>query len=206
MSTETPWTDDMIAEARRHYDAGLSAAAIARDMGLSKGAIHGKMFRLGWQRSKTIETTIWNDDLVATMRQLFDLGFGERVIAKRIGASLGAVSGKIQRLGWERGGRPKPAPEPRTQAPRRPTAPPPPKPASARIVVPLRETPCQWPTWTMKDDVYWAQIAAGRSPVCGEPTVVRRDDAGQPVRCQYCYEHCALAFRERALRNGLRAV
>jgi hypothetical protein len=42
-----PWRDDQIAELRRLWERGLTGSEIAQSLGMSRGAVIGKLNRLG---------------------------------------------------------------------------------------------------------------------------------------------------------------
>jgi len=195
MTVETKWTDDMLAELRRHFDAGTGGLRIAEALGISRGAVLGKIHRLGWERGQVFPETRWTDELVAELRTYFDKGLTDRAIGGKMGLSKGTISGKLARMKWVR---PPSAPQaPRPAAPR-PAAPrhrPAAQPAARSVPALPVGSPCLWPSWTMKDDAYWSLIAAGVPPRCGKPSTVRYDDFGRPVACQYCLEHAARAFQ-----------
>jgi GcrA cell cycle regulator len=49
-SSQTTWTTERIARLKRHIDDGMSCAQIAREIGLSRNAVIGKINRLGLSR------------------------------------------------------------------------------------------------------------------------------------------------------------
>jgi GcrA cell cycle regulator len=53
-TSETPWTPALITELTQLWDEGLSTAAIARRLGLSKNAVVGKAHRLGLSRENPL--------------------------------------------------------------------------------------------------------------------------------------------------------
>lgn len=50
MAGKPQWTDEDVALLRERFDAGDSAQAIANRLGLSRGAVCGKLHRLGLSR------------------------------------------------------------------------------------------------------------------------------------------------------------
>ena len=74
MTVETPWTNDMLAELRRHFDAGTGGLRIAEALGISKGSVLGKIHRLGWERGQVFPETRWTYELDAELRTYFDKG------------------------------------------------------------------------------------------------------------------------------------
>jgi GcrA cell cycle regulator len=52
--TQTTWTTERVALLKNRIDAGLSCAQIAREIGVSRNAIIGKVNRLGLSRFKSI--------------------------------------------------------------------------------------------------------------------------------------------------------
>ena len=48
----SPWTTERVAMLRTYFNAGLSCAQIAQEIGVSRNAVIGKMNRLGLSRGR----------------------------------------------------------------------------------------------------------------------------------------------------------
>ena len=48
----SPWTTERVAMLRSYFNAGLSCAQIAQEIGVSRNAVIGKMNRLGLSRGR----------------------------------------------------------------------------------------------------------------------------------------------------------
>lgn len=53
-SLKPTWTDERVELLRRHFQAGLSCSEIAREIGVSRNAVIGKIFRLHLSRPKRV--------------------------------------------------------------------------------------------------------------------------------------------------------
>jgi GcrA cell cycle regulator len=51
-TTPPTWTDERIAQLKRHFEAGLSCREIAADIGVSRNAVIGKLSRLNLTRGR----------------------------------------------------------------------------------------------------------------------------------------------------------
>lgn len=117
----------------------------------------------------------WPPERLARLRALFEQGLSHALIAGRMGAARGAISGKIARLGWRRG-ETAVSLGPASQVQAAP-APPVLDPARMKRLEQLAARECHWPTLEDADGV---QLFCG----CRRP-------GGQ----RYCPGHQARAFR-----------
>jgi hypothetical protein len=77
-------------------DQGMSAAQIAKALGLTRGQVLGKIRRLGL---KTNPKTEWPAGTAEKMTELIGKGLSHSGIAKALGLTRGQVLGKMRRLG-----------------------------------------------------------------------------------------------------------
>lgn len=158
----------------------------------------------------------WNDDRVATLKQLVAAGYSAGRIAEQLGGvSRNAVIGKAHRLklslsgstehrSWSRGSRriPRPRREPRLRLPRPVVARPvkgrpelePVTPAITPLLVTmfdLQPTHCRWPYGDPRKPGFG---------FCGHarPTIVVNGDAVPDPTCSYCEVHFGEGTRRSA--------
>jgi hypothetical protein len=105
---ETPWTAEQTETMTRLWNSGLSASLIAPQVGFSRGAVLGKLNRLGLlnRRPTTMPTVrtsrLWPEENVALLRRLYAEGEPFEKIALACGVSKASVRNKAQNLGLRR--------------------------------------------------------------------------------------------------------
>jgi len=105
---ETPWTAEQTETMTRLWNSGLSASLIAPQVGFSRGAVLGKLHRLGLlnRRPTTMPTVrtsrLWPEENVAPLRRLYAEGESYETIALACGVSKASVRNKAQNLGLRR--------------------------------------------------------------------------------------------------------
>jgi hypothetical protein len=108
-----PWTDAQLDALARAYKAGeRNINALAANHGRTAVAVNFKLVRLHLKEPQT--TSMWDEATVTRLTSLWEAGHTTGHIAKEIGRSRSAVSGKLDRLGYFRGGqvvRPSDAPQ-----------------------------------------------------------------------------------------------
>ena len=108
MNGGTTWTAEQTATLTRLWNSGLSASLIARQVGFSRGAVLGKLHRLGLlnRRPTTMPTVrtsrLWPEENVALLRRLYAEGKSYETIALACGVSKASVRNKAQNLGLRR--------------------------------------------------------------------------------------------------------
>lgn len=97
------WSDERIAELKRHFDAGLNNPQIAAAMGATLCSVVGKLRRLGLKRSE--QFTIWTDERIEELKRLFKENLSASETAAEMGGGFTRMSiiGKWHRLGLRRG-------------------------------------------------------------------------------------------------------
>jgi len=50
----SPWSNDRIDQLKRCFDAGLTCSQIAREIGVTRNAVIGKMNRMGLSRPRDV--------------------------------------------------------------------------------------------------------------------------------------------------------
>ena len=108
MNGGTTWTAEQTATLTRLWNSGLSASLIAPQVGFSRGAVLGKLHRLGLlnRRPTTMPTVrtsrLWPEENVALLRRLYAEGESYETIALACGVSKVSVRNKAQNLGLRR--------------------------------------------------------------------------------------------------------
>jgi len=108
MNGGTTWTAEQTATLTRLWNSGLSASLIAPQVGFSRGAVLGKLHRLGLlnRRPTTMPTVrssrLWPEENVALLRRLYAEGESYETIALACGVSKASVRNKAQNLGLRR--------------------------------------------------------------------------------------------------------
>ena len=93
MNGGTTWTAEQTATLTRLWNSGLSASLIAPQVGFSRGAVLGKLHRLGLlnRRPTTMPTVrtsrLWPEENVALLRRLYAEGESYETIALACGVS-----------------------------------------------------------------------------------------------------------------------
>jgi hypothetical protein len=90
-STDQKWSAALIRKMTRLADQGMSAAQIAKALGLTRGQVLGKMHRLGL-KTKNPRKKRLNAALVEKMTELA----GQRLSAAQIGQAFGLTRGQAR--------------------------------------------------------------------------------------------------------------
>jgi hypothetical protein len=92
------WSAALIRKMTRLADQKMSAAQIARALGLTRGQVLGKMHRLGI-KTKTPPNKRLNAAVVEQLKELAGQEMSAARIAEVLGLTRGQVLGKLHRLG-----------------------------------------------------------------------------------------------------------
>jgi GcrA cell cycle regulator len=93
----TSWTDERIALLKKLWCQDKSAGQIAKQLGISRGAVMGKLNRLHLLGSgKKSKLTPEGEE---TLKQLWTNGVSQRVISKQLGVSRTCIYLKASKLG-----------------------------------------------------------------------------------------------------------
>ena len=97
-STEQKWSAALIQKMTRLADQEMSAAEIAKALGLTRGQVLGKMSRLGL-KTKSRRKKWLNTALVEKMTELAGQRLSANQIGKALGLSRGQAKYRMERLG-----------------------------------------------------------------------------------------------------------
>ena len=75
------WTEERVALLKARVDAGLTCAQIAREIGVSRNAVIGKVSRLGLSRVVVVQPTAYGRDNRCTLAAIAEFGNDARGIA-----------------------------------------------------------------------------------------------------------------------------
>lgn len=175
-NTETSkWTPEQIGVLTGHVTAGLTCNQIAKQMGLTKSGVIGKIHRLGLKLNTPPEPT-WEADSVAALKMAIQEGLGIAATSRRLGKSTNSCRAKAGRLGLTFG-KAAGVPIPRAPAPDKvvipmPIAAPqePAGPSSGYSLIDLPAKGCKFPL----------DLASADVMMCGKP---RGED---PAYCPGC--------------------
>jgi hypothetical protein len=99
---ETVWTAERVQRLEELWRAGHSAALVARELGITRGAVIGKVNRLDLPErvtSTSATASIWPPERVRRLEELWWAGHSAALIARELGVTRGAVIRKARRLG-----------------------------------------------------------------------------------------------------------
>jgi hypothetical protein len=91
-SIDQRWSAALIRKMTRLADQGMSAAQIAKALGLTRGQVLGKMHRLGLKTKNPPKKKWLNTALVEKMTELV----GQRLSAAQIGQAVGLTHGQAR--------------------------------------------------------------------------------------------------------------
>lgn len=97
------WTPERVSELQRLRQLGMSDREIGRAMGLSRGQVAGKLYRLsGYRRGRTeaeriqrIRDDVANDDAIVMAALVAD-GRSRASVAAEFGVSIGKVNRAVE--------------------------------------------------------------------------------------------------------------
>jgi hypothetical protein len=96
--TDQKWSAAQIRKVTRLADEGMSAAQIAKALGLTRGQVLGKMHRLGL-KTKNLPRKWLNTALVERMTKLADHQLSANQIGKALGLTRGQARYRMGQLG-----------------------------------------------------------------------------------------------------------
>lgn len=184
------WPVERIEILKTMHAAGEFLSTIGNALGLSRGAVAGKIHRLKLPKrgrgSERQADDTWDEDKAEILKTMWAAGVQIKVIGRTIGRTPGSVLSKALRLGLQRRNAPiKSRPRPH----RYPAAPTPAEPvreifqgadyeapATRKTLLELGQRDCRWPCWNaFETDQFF----------CAAPQA-----DGKP----YCPTHCAIAY------------